>query len=198
MKGVEGVSRFLARVWRLVMEEDQAGEWILSGSIQEIAPEKRQLKMVHATIKKVTEDIEALSFNTAISQMMVFVNEFTNAPAKPLSAVRTLLVLLNPFAPHLSSELWEVLARKFSELAGDITDQRWPVHDPACLVEDEVEIGIQVNGKLRDRIVVRLNATDEQLQTAAFASSKVQVMIAGKTVRKVVVVPGKLVNIVAT
>ena len=99
MKGVEGVSRFLARVWRLMMEEDQAGAWVLSSAVEDVAPEKRQLKVIHATIKKVSEDIETLSFNTAISQMMVFVNEFTNAETKPLSALRTLLVLLNPFRP---------------------------------------------------------------------------------------------------
>ena len=83
MKGVEGVSRFLARVWRLIMEENQAGEWVLSGEVQEVEPQKSELKVLHATIKKVTDDIETLSFNTAISQMMILVNAFTNAPAKP-------------------------------------------------------------------------------------------------------------------
>src|SRR5207249_1095764 len=108
MRGVEGVSRFLARVWRLMMDENQSGEWGLSPRIQEIAPDKSHLKLVHATIKKVTEDIESLSFNTAISQMMVFVNAFTNVEKIPVTAMRTLLILLNPFAPHLTSELWEI------------------------------------------------------------------------------------------
>ena len=197
MKGVEGVSRFLARVWRLIMEENQAGEWVLSGSVQEATPSKRQWKVVHATIKKVTEDIETLSFNTAISQMMVFVNEFTNAEIKPASALRTLLVLLNPFAPHISSELWEMLAQKFPGPNDDITQQKWPEYDPACLIEDEVEIIIQVNGKLRDRIVVPMHATEEEMKAAALASAKVQELVAGRTVQKLVIVPNRLVNIVA-
>src|SRR5438876_8747178 len=121
MKGVEGLSRFLARVWRLLMDENQAGEWELSPRVQDVAPEKSQRKILHATIKKVTEDIESLSFNTAISQMMIFVNAFTTAEAIPISAVRIFLVLLNPFAPHLSSELWEKL-----RLPDQITEQTWP------------------------------------------------------------------------
>ncbi len=196
MKGVEGVSRFLARVWRLMMEENQAGEWLLGESIANVAPEKRQLKMMHATIKKVTEDIESLSFNTAISQMMVFVNEFTSAPVRPLSAMRTLLVLLNPFAPHITSELWETLGQKFAGNFGDITGQSWPAYDPAHLVENEVEIIVQVNGKVRDRLTVALDLDEETLKAAALASPKVQELTAGKTIRKVVVVANKLVNVV--
>ncbi|MEO5720437.1 MAG: leucine--tRNA ligase [Chthoniobacterales bacterium] len=197
MKGVEGVSRFLARVWRLMMEENQAGDWILSDHLQEIALEKRQLRVMHATIKKVTEDIEALSFNTAISQMMVFVNEFTGAAARPVSALRTLLILLNPFAPHISSELWEALAQKFPGGEGDVTQQDWPEHDPAHLIEDEVEIIIQINGKLRDKIVVPLDIAEEDLKALALARPKVIELTAGKAIAKVVVVPKKLVNIVA-
>src|SRR5438093_3677241 len=113
MRGVEGVSRLLARVWRLMMDETQSGECGLSPRVQEIAPDKSHLKLVHATIKKVTEDIESLSFNTAISQMMVFVNAFTNVEKIPVTTMRLLLVLLNPFAPHLTSELWEKLGAKF-------------------------------------------------------------------------------------
>ena len=112
MRGVEGVARFLARVWRLMMSENQAGEWELSSAVKEVEPDKAQQKITHATIKKVSGDIETLSFNTAIAQMMIFVNAFTNAETIPLSAMRTFLVLLNPFAPHLSSELWEKLKEK--------------------------------------------------------------------------------------
>jgi leucyl-tRNA synthetase len=196
MKGVEGVSRFLARVWRLIMEENQAGEWILSAEVEDVAPEKSQLKVLHATIKKVTSDIETLSFNTAISQMMILVNALTNAPKKSVSAYRTLLVLLNPFAPHLTSELWQTLADKFPGTGGEITAQRWPEYDEALLVEDEIEIVLQVNGKLRDKITVLLDATNAEIEAAALASAKVQNAIAGKTIRKVVVVPKKLVNVV--
>ena len=197
MKGVEGVSRFLARVWRLIMEENQAGEWVLSGGVQEVDPQKSELKILHATIKKVTGDIATLSFNTAISQMMILVNAFTNAPAKSVSALRTLLLLLNPFAPHLTSELWQTLAEKFPGVGGDITGQRWPGHDERLLIEDEIEIVLQVNGKLRDKITVALDATDAALEAAALANKKVQNAVGGQTIRKVVVVPKKLVNVVA-
>jgi leucyl-tRNA synthetase len=197
MKGVEGVSRFLARVWRLLMEENQAGDWILSREVKEIPPDKSQTKVIHATIKKVTADIETLSFNTAIAQMMVFVNAFTNASVKPLAAMRKLLVLLNPFAPHLTSELWEILNAKFSDAPSDIIEQVWPAHDERVLVEDEIEIVVQLNGKLRDKLIVPPNATDAEVEAAARALPKISELIAGKIVRKVVVVPKKLVNIVA-
>jgi leucyl-tRNA synthetase len=197
MRGVEGVSRFLARVWRLMMDENQSGEWGLSPRIQEIAPDKSQLKMVHATIKKVTEDIESLSFNTAISQMMVFVNAFTNAEKIPVTAMRTLLVLLNPFAPHLTAELWETLAAKFQVEPADIAQQTWPDYDKTLLIEDEVEIVVQINGKTRARLKVPTDADEGTLKTAALALPKIAESIAGKEIRKVVIVPNKLVNIVA-
>ncbi|HZJ39215.1 MAG TPA: leucine--tRNA ligase [Chthoniobacterales bacterium] len=196
MKGVEGVSRFLARVWRLMMEENQAGQWILSNAVQEIEPQKSELKVLHATIKKVTSDIETLSFNTAISQMMILVNAFTNAPTKPVSALRSFLILLNPFAPHLTSELWQKLGEKFSNISGDITEQSWPAYDERLLIEEEIEIVLQVNGKLRDKITVPLDSTDSALEAAALANQKVQNAVAGKTILKVVVVPKKLVNVV--
>jgi leucyl-tRNA synthetase len=196
MKGVEGVSRFLARVWRLIMQEDQAGEWILSSEVEEVDPDKSQLKVLHATIKKVTGDIETLSFNTAISQMMILVNALTNAPKKSVSAFRTLLLLLNPFAPHLTSELWQTLAEKFPGVGGDITGQRWPDYDERLLIEDEIEIVLQVNGKLRDKITVALDATDAALEAAALANKKVQNAVGGQPIRKVVVVPKRLVNVV--
>jgi leucyl-tRNA synthetase len=196
MRGVEGVARFLARVWRLFMIENQEGEWELSGRIEHVDLDKPQQKVTHATIKKVTEDVESLSFNTAISQMMIFVNAFTNAEAIPLLAMRPFLILLNPFAPHIASELWQNLNAKFSDVRGDITEQPWPGYDEQLLVEDEVEIVIQINGKLRDRIKVSILATEEELKTAALANPKIQDRIAGRTVRNVIVVPKKLVNVV--
>jgi leucyl-tRNA synthetase len=196
MKGVEGAARFLARVWRLIMEENQAGEWILSGEVQEVDPQKSETKILHATIKKVTGDIETLSFNTAISQMMILVNALTNAPTKPVSALRTLLILLNPFAPHLTSELWQTLAERSPGVSGDITAQRWPDHDERFLIEDEIEIVLQVNGKLRDKITIALDSTDAALEAAALANKKIQNAVGGETIRKVVVVPKKLVNVV--
>ena len=196
--GVEGVARFLARVWRLLMTENQAGEWELSKKIKAIDATKPQQKLLHATIKKVTEDIESFSFNTAISQMMIFVNGFTNADAIPLSVMRTFLILLNPFAPHISSELWERLRAEFGDAREDVTHESWPAYDERLLIEDEVEIVIQVNGKLRDRIKMPIVATEEELKAVALSNPKVQDRIAGKAVRKVIVVPKKLVNIVVT
>src|ERR1700756_496511 len=186
MRGVEGVFRFLARVWRLMMNENQAGEWKLSAALRDVELTKAQNKVLHATIKKVTKDIESLGFNTAISQMMIFVNAFTNADTIPISAIRTFLILLNPFAPHISSELWERL-----NSPGAITDQSWPDYDEQFLVEDEVEIVVQLNGKVRDRITMSISATEEEIKSAALATPKIQQLTAGKTVRKIVVVPKK-------
>ena len=191
MRGVEGVARFLARVWRLMMTENQAGEWQLSPAVKDIDLTKAQNKVLHATIKKVTEDIESLSFNTAISQMMIFVNAFTNEETIPISAMRTFLILLNPFAPHVSSELWQKL-----KSPGDVAEQLWPSYDARFLVEDEVEIVVQINGKVRDRMIMSVTATEEEIKTAAQANPKIKELIAGKPIRKVVVVPKKLVNIV--
>ena len=197
-RGVEGVARFLARVWRLLMTENQAGQWELSKKIKAVDATKPQQKLLHATIKKVTEDIESFSFNTAISQMMIFVNAFTNAETISLSAMRTFLILLNPFAPHISSELWERLSAEFDDARGDVTQQSWPVYDERLLVENEVEIVIQINGKLRDRVKMPIVATEEELKAVALSNPKVQERIVSKTVRKVIVVPKKLVNIVVT
>ena len=191
MTGVEGVSRFLARVWRLVMEEQQDGSWAVSPAVQDVAPDKAQLKVIHATIKKVGADIEALSFNTAIAQMMVFVNAFTNANPRPREAIRILLQVLNPFAPHVTEELWETL-----KFWGNVADHPWPAFDESLLIEDEIEIPVQINGKLRDRIVVKKDATKQEIEAIALAGPKIAEWTAGKEIKKVIVVPGKLVNIV--
>lgn len=191
MKGVEGVYRFLARVWRLVMEQNQEGEWQLREALTDDAPTKATNKVVHATIKKVTSDIETMSFNTAISQMMVCTNELTKLEALPKSAVVTLLEVLNPFAPHLTEELHAKLAE------GEISAKPWPQHDEAFLVEDEVEMVIQVNGKLRDKITVAKDASKEDVEAMALDREKVKEFTEGNTIRKVIVVPGRLVNIVA-
>jgi leucyl-tRNA synthetase len=198
MRGVEGVSRFLARVWRLFISENQSGDWELSGKIKQIDANKAQQKMTHATIKKVTEDIESFSFNTAISQMMIFVNAFTGAETIPLSSMRSFLVLLSPFAPHLASELWERLNAKFTDARGDITEQQWPSYDQQLLVEDEVEIVIQVNGKVRDRMKMPVDASREDVENAALASPKVKRVVddALAPYVKVIVVPNKVANVV--
>ena len=198
MAGVQGVARFLARVWRLVMEENQEGQWTLSDAVQDVSMTSAQQRVVHATIKKVTEDIDALSFNTAISQMMVCTNELTAASVRPVAAIRALLQVLNPFAPHLTEELNETLDAKFPGMeTGLLAGRTWPEYNPAFLVEDEIEIPIQINGKLRERVVVKKDATTGEIESIALANAKVQEHLAGKTPRKVIVVPGKLVNVVA-
>jgi len=196
MKGVEGVYRFLARAWRLAMTEDQEGNWQLSDAMADIEPTPSQLRVLHATIKKVTGDLATLSFNTAISQMMVCVNELTSAEKRPVSALRILLVLLSPFAPHMAEELWEQLGKKFSGFEGAAHAQTWPTHDESLLVENEVEIVLQLNGKVRDKMIAPKDATREQLEAAARAHEKLAAQLAGKEVVKVIAVPGKLVNFV--
>ncbi|MBV9656800.1 MAG: class I tRNA ligase family protein, partial [Verrucomicrobia bacterium] len=197
--GVQGVHRFLARVWRLFMEEDQAGRWHLSDAVQATEPTASQLRVVHATIKKVSADIDALAFNTAISAMMVCVNEFTTATVRPASALRTLLVLLNPFAPHLTEELNARLGERFPDLAPagrSLAHAAWPTHDEAFLVVDEIELPVQINGKVRERITVKKSATREEVEATALALPRIAEHLAGRAPKKVIVVPGKLVNIV--
>ncbi len=194
--GVQGVARFLARVWRLVMEEDQEGRWHLSDAVRDIAPTPVQNKVVHATIKKVTGDIDALSFNTAIAQMMVCTNEFTGATERPVAGLRVLLQLLNPFAPHLTEELNETVDAKFPTGGGLLAARVWPEYDEALLVEDWIEMPVQVNGKLRDRISVKNDAAAAEIESVALAAPKVLEHLGGKSPKKVIVVPGKLVNIV--
>ncbi len=197
-KGVEGVNRFLAKVWRLVMEEDQEGNWVYSGRVADTEPNKAQNRVVHETIKKVTHDIEAMGFNTAIAQMMVCTKELGQGETTPLSSLISLLTVLNPFAPHLTEELNAVLKDQFGDAVPDeIARQPWPEHNESYLVDDEVEMVIQVNGKLRDRMTMPADASKEACEEQALASDKVQTFIEGKTVRKVIVVPKKLVNIVA-
>lgn len=199
MKGVEGVYRFLARVWRLVMVENQEGEWSPSPQLQDVSADKKLTKVLHETIKKCGEDIEKLSFNTAIAQMMVLTNAFTQTEVRPITALVTFLKALSPFAPHLAEELYAIVRSQFPQHvpAGFVADVVWPTYDPAALIDDEIEIVIQVNGKRRDSFTVPLNTAKEQIEKQALASPRVAEFTVGLTIRKVIYVPGKLVNIVA-
>lgn len=191
MKGVEGVHRFLAKVWRLAFVENQESQWELGGKI--VAGENTDLaKITHQTIKKVQEAIETLRFNTAISSMMECTNAYTAAGEIPRHLFLTFLKLLNPFAPHLSEEINSALGE--SEL---LSEQSWPVLDESLLVESEIQIIVQVNGKLRARLTVPADISKEGLEAQALADANVTTHTDGKTVRKVIVIPGKLVNIVA-
>jgi leucyl-tRNA synthetase len=162
--------------------------------------DKKLNKVLHETIKRAGEDIEKLTFNTAISQMMVLTNALTQSDVRPVSAVLELLRVLNPFAPHLTEELHSLIAKAFPHLTKAdalLAHQPWPAFDEAALIVDEMEIIIQVNGKLRDRLTVPKEISKEELEKLALASGKVAEFTAGLTVRKVIVVPGKLVNVVA-
>ena len=191
MKGVEGVHRFLAKVWRVAFSEDSEGQWELSGKIVE-GQNDDLAKVTHQTIKRVEDAINSLRFNTAISAMMECSNAYTAAKEVPKDLFLAFLKLLSPFAPHLTEEINSIL--KEEEL---LSEQRWPELDESLLVESEIQLIVQVNGKLRARIQVPADVSKEDAEKAALADENVTAHTDGKTVRKVIVVPGKLVNIVA-
>ncbi len=156
------------------------------------------MKTLHAAIKKVTEDLDSLGFNTAISALMVFVNDAITWEIKPVSVMRDFLVLLQPFAPHLAEELWSKLnSSALGKGASSLGYVAWPKWNPAYLVENTLSIPVQVNGKLRDVLNVAADISQAELEAAALASEKVKQFMDGKTVKKIIVVPKKLVNIVA-
>lgn len=185
--GLEGSRKFLDRVWRLIVDE--------TGKMRDRITTVNDGKLTKAysqTVKKVTEDYEQLHFNTAISQMMVFVNEAYKADALPYEYVEGFVQLLAPIVPHIGEELWAILGNDEG-----ISYVTWPTFDEAALVEDEVEIVLQINGKVRAKVNVPAKATREELEEIAKNNEVIQENIVGKTIRKVIAVPGKLVNIVA-
>lgn len=185
--GLDGARRFLDRVWRLIVTD----EGNVSSKIVNEYDEAME-RIYHETVKKVTKDFENLHFNTAISQMMVFVNEGYKVERISKEFIEGFIKLLYPIAPHLGEELWERLGNEDT-----ITYEEWPTYDESKLIEDEVEVVIQVMGKVRSKINVAKDISKEELEEAALANEKIQPWLEGKTVRKVIVVPGKLVNIVA-
>jgi leucyl-tRNA synthetase len=190
MRGVEGVYRFLGRVWRLFID-DRAETLKLSDAVRDVPPDRATLRKLHQTIQKVTEDLEGMRFNTAISAMMEFTNYLTPQSERSRSVLEPFVLLLSPFAPHLGEELWRALGHTQS-----LAYEAWPKYDPALTKEDEVEVPVQVNGKLRTKLTVPAGIAEASLRELAVADSKVKEHMAGKQVRKVIVVPGKLVNIV--
>ncbi|AXY06350.1 leucine--tRNA ligase [Bacillus anthracis] len=183
--GLDGARRFLDRVWRLFVQDN--GE--LSEKITD-APNKELEKAYHQTVKKVTEDYAELRFNTAISQMMVFINDAYKAETLPKEYVEGFVKMIAPVAPHIGEELWSKLG--YNET---ITYASWPTFDESKLVEDEVEIVVQVMGKVRAKLTMSKDASKDEMEKLALEA--IQDQIEGKTVRKVIVVPGKLVNVVA-
>ncbi|OWA36638.1 leucine--tRNA ligase [Saccharibacillus sp. O16] len=186
--GVEGSHRFLARVYRMFVDDSGS----LNAKISDGAGTDEFKRTWHKTIKKVTEDMEALRFNTAISQLMIFTNDAYKQEVLPREAMENFIQLLSPLAPHLAEELWEKMGRSDS-----LTYAAWPKFDEAWTTESEVEIVVQVNGKIVQRANVQKDWDAKALEDHAMSLENVQNALAGKTVRKVIAVPGKLVNIVA-
>ncbi|MBM4075161.1 MAG: class I tRNA ligase family protein, partial [Planctomycetes bacterium] len=191
MKGVEGVARFLGRVWRMIVDEQAESEIRLNSAIQDVEPSSDQLRTLHRTIKAVTRDIESLGFNTAISRMMEFVNEFLSQEVRPKSAMKPFVLLLSPFAPHIAEELWSVLGHPES-----LAYEPWPEFDEKFLVETDVEIPVQVNGKLRGKVKVPVNADQSTIESTAKSDSTVQSYLEGKSIVKTVVITNKMINFV--
>ncbi len=184
-KSVEGISRFLDRVWRLYVNEDG------SLAVTEGKAEGDLERVLHQTIRKVTEDLEALKFNTAIAQMMVFVNEVMRQPARPRALLEPFVLVLSPFAPHLGEELWQRLGHSES-----LAYAPWPAFDPAKCVEDTVTVAVQVNGKLRATLELPRGSAQAEVQAAALADARISRYVNGGTLAKAIYVKDKLLNLV--
>ena len=191
MDGVKGVRSFLDRVWRMIVD-DRSEELQLSPAVQDVEADSEASRILHKTIKAVTEDVHSLSFNTAIARMMEFVNFFTKSATRPRSAMEQFVLLLSPFAPHQAEELWRLLGHDDS-----LAYETWPKYDEACLAEDSIEVAVQIMGKVRSKIEVAPGTSKDQLETAAKADPRIAELLEGKQIRKVIVVPDRLVNFVA-
>ena len=190
MDGVSGVRGFLDRAWRMILD-DRAEAVTLNPAVEDVEPTAEQNRMLHKTIKAVTDDLEHMSFNTAIARMMEFTNFFLKSDVRPRGAMEKLVLLLAPLAPHIAEELWQALGH-----AGTLAYEPWPTFDAAAIREDTIEVPVQVNGKLRGRVSVPADADKAALEAAARGDAKVAEMLAGKTVLKTIVVPGRMVNFV--
>jgi leucyl-tRNA synthetase len=188
-KSVEGVYRFLTRAWRLIVDDGE--QFKLSPAVQDVPADRDTLRVLHQTIQKVTKDTEALSFNTAIAEMMKFVNHMTGLAVRPREALEPFVLLLAPYAPHVAEELWRALGH-----TGTLAYEPWPLYNAELAKEDEIEIPVQINGKVKAKLKVPAEIDDAALEAAARADEAVKAQIAGKTVKMVKVVPRKLVNIV--
>jgi leucyl-tRNA synthetase len=177
----------LNRVWRLYVDD----EGNLNPDIKDVPPSAEVDRVYNATVKKVGEDIERLSFNTAIAQMMIFMNEIMKSETTPRSIVEQFVIVLSPFAPHIAEELWQKLGHTRS-----LTYESWPVYDPAKLEETTVEIVLQVNGKIRSKLSVAKDTAEHELETLCLADDNVRKFIDGKKIVKKIIVKNKLVNLV--
>ncbi|GIV54958.1 MAG: leucine--tRNA ligase [Candidatus Kapaibacterium sp.] len=185
-KGIEGIKRFLDRVWRMYTNPDGT----LSSAIVNIPPTREQARLLHQTIKKVRHDIESLSLNTAIAQMMIFANEMSRMAQRPYQVMEQFVLVLAPFAPHLAEELWQLLGHTES-----LAYEPFPDWDEELLREEEVEIVVQINSKVRSKLMVPVTASAEELRHHALSSPDIERHLQGKTIKNIIAVPGKLVNI---
>ncbi len=192
MQGVEGISRFLNRAWRMIVDEaedkNRLNPKVLSGPK---TPEEDQLRVMHKTIRSVTEDIKRLSFNTAISRLMEFVNYFTGQNKRPKICMENFVLLLSPMAPHIAEELWQILGHSES-----LSFEAWPKFDVKYTQESLIEIPIQINAKVRGRIMAAPDANDSELEQAALSDPRIKKYLEGRTVKKMIIVPKKLISIV--
>ncbi len=188
--GVNGVRNFLDRVWRLMVDTHSEDNRLVD-SIQDSAPTAEQNRVIHSTIMAVTRDIESLSFNTAIARMMEFVNFFTKEAVRPRQGMVSLVLLLSPYAPHMAEELWQALGNDQS-----LAYEPWPIYDESLTRSSEIEVPLQINGKLRAKLVVPADSNAEQLEHAARSHEKLAEWLDGKQIVKAIVVPGRMVNFV--
>jgi leucyl-tRNA synthetase len=190
MQDVNGVFNFLNRVWRLIVD-DREEALALNASVVDRSATDEENRVLHKTIEAVTGDVDKLKFNTAIARMIEFVNHFTKQSERPRTVLEPFVCLLSPFAPHIADELWEALGH-----SGTVAHECWPKFDAALVREDEIEIPVQINGKVRAKVAVAAEADRAAIEAAARADAKIEEHLAGKQVVKTVVVPGRLVNFV--
>ncbi|MHC4062406.1 MAG: leucine--tRNA ligase, partial [Planctomycetota bacterium] len=188
MQGVEGVHRFLQKVWRMIVDED-TGQ--LCEAVKQADADEATLRLLHQTIRKAGADIETYGFNTAISAMMIFVNHLGRQPVRPKSVVEKFVLVLAPFAPHIAEELWQKLGHD-----NCLAYEPWPNFDKELIKEKEIELAVQVNGRIKDRIVVAADANEEHIKTEALVSAKVNAAMGGKPAKKIIVIKPRVVSIV--
>ena len=182
-KSLDGINRFLARIWRLVVHE--------ANCILDASPPADERKILHQTVKKVTDDLEQMKFHTAISALMIFTNEMTKRKTRAKQSMETFVLLLSPFAPHLAEELWARMGHE-----NTLAYEPWPTYDERYLVETDVEIVVQVLGKIRSRMIVPKDIAESQLKERVLRDENVMKWMNGKSIRKLIIVPGRLVNII--
>ncbi len=189
MRGVEGVHRFLNKSWRMIVNPDTGA---LQDAVRDAKADEETLRILHQTIKKVTGDIEHFAFNTAISQMMIFVNHLSRRQVRPKEVLETYVLLLSPFAPHVAEELWQRLGHPQT-----LAYEPWPAFDPMLTKEKEIELAVQIGGKIKDRILVSADADEKEIEQKALAAPKIQTLLNGRTPKKIIVIKSRLVNIIA-